>query len=174
MKKETRICILVWMLLAVLPFSAAAETEMNSFVGSSPSDMVQVEYSPAGNTTLVDEIGATDSLVYYFYRPTCKFCSERADMILAGLPDEITLPDGSKSCIRLVVLNKSDPVEGEIISRYYEEHDLPKERQLVPTLIIGDRYVCGSGEIKVEFLRLLLDGAGLYTPRIDGKARQIQ
>ncbi len=166
MKRSKLICLLLLLLLAA---GALAEGGLNAFMGSVPAAGDAEEYHPKSNTGVDTDVDGGDSLIYYFYRPTCKYCSERADMLVAGLPESLTLEDGSKSTIRLVALNKSDPEEGKLIQAYYEREGIPKERQLVPTLIIGKNYLCGSGEIKLDFLRLLLRGEGCQTPYIDGK-----
>lgn len=168
MRRTKRIRLLT-LLLLLFAAEALAEGGLNAFMGSAPTPGDAETYHPKSNTSVDENAEESDSLVYYFYRPTCKYCSERADMILAGLPERITLGDGSESTIRIVALNKSDPKDGEIIQSYYEREGIPKDRQLVPTLIIGDYYLCGSGEIKNDFLRLLLHGDGKQTPYIDGR-----
>ncbi len=166
MGRGKRIALVV-LLALLLTANAFAEQGLNAFMGSAPAEEETEDYHPKSNTGIDADVDAGDSLVYYFYRPTCRYCSERADMIIAGLPEEITLADGSKSKIRLVALNKSDPDEGAIIQAYYERKGIPEERQLVPTLIIGESYLCGSVEIKNSFLTLLLSGEGRQTPYID-------
>lgn len=166
MKRNKLICLL---LLLLLTAGSLAEGGLNAFMGSVPASGDTEEYHPKSNTDVDADVEDGDSLIYYFYRPTCRYCSERADMLVAGLPESITLNDGRKSTIRIVALNKSDPKDGEIIQAYYEREGISKERQLVPTLIIGENYLCGSGEIKLDFLRLLLRGEGRQTPYIDGK-----
>lgn len=167
MMKRSKLASLL--LLLLLAAGALAEGGLNAFMGSAPAAEEAEDYHPKSNTGVDAEVEEGDSLIYYFYRPTCRYCSERADMLVAGLPESLTLEDGSKSTIRLVALNKSDPEEGKLIQAYYEREGIPKERQLVPTLIIGEKYLCGSDEIKLEFLRLLLSGEGRQTPYIDGK-----
>ncbi len=168
MRRTKRIWLLT-LLLLLFAAEALAEGGLNAFMGSAPASGDAETYQPKSNTSVDENVEENDSLIYYFYRPTCKYCSERADMILAGLPERITLDDGRKSTIRIVALNKSDPKDGEIIQSYYEREGISKDRQLVPTLIIGDYYLCGSGEIKSDFLRLLLHGDGKQTPYIDGR-----
>lgn len=129
----------------------------------------QEPYLPEGTAQLGDAIAADDSLVYYFYRETCPFCRV-IDGLTSGLPEEITLPDGSKSAVRLVTLNKSDEAEMAVIQQFYDSYPVPEERQLVPSLIIGDRYIMGTEEMHL-FLNALLSGEGLDTPLLDGNAR---
>ena len=126
-------------------------------------------YLPEGNTQPGDPIAPGDSLVYYFYRETCPYC-RIIDGMTSGLPDEITLPDGAKSRVRLVALNKSNEADMALIQQYYDDHNLGEDRQYVPSLIIGDRYLMGTDELD-PFLTALLSGEGLSTPLIDGSAR---
>ena len=166
MKRNAFLCLL---LLFLLTAGVLAEGGLNAFMGAVPASGEAEEYHPKSHIGIDADVDESDSLIYYLYRPTCRYCSERADMLVAGLPESITLDDGSKSTIRIVALNKSDPVDGEMIQAYYEREGISKDRQLVPTLIIGESYLCGSDEIKVGFLRLLLQGEGRQTPYIDGK-----
>lgn len=166
MMKRSKLVYLLFLLL--LTAGTLAEGGLNAFMGSVPAAEDAEDYHPKSNTDVDADVDESDSLIYYFYRPTCRYCSERADMLVAGLPESLMLEDGSKSAIRIVALNKSDPEEGELIQAYYEREGISKDRQLVPTLIIGEHYLCGSDEIKLDFLRLLLSGEGRQTPYIDG------
>lgn len=132
-------------------------------------------YTPDADAKIGDPIAATDSLFYYFYFPTCPYCANYANMILAGLPDEITLPDGSVSRVVMVPVNKHDEAEYPYMEAYYNEHGIVKNEeqndQVVPSVVIGDRYLRGTLEIRDHFYKLLLSGEGLNTPLIDGNER---
>lgn len=172
--KHTAVPFLAILLcLLLLGPAACAEDQLNVFMGSGPFSEEPEAYQPGGNTRPDERVGSGDTLIYYFYRPACKYCSLYADMLLAGLPEEITLPDGRKSTVRMAALNKSDEAEGAVIQSYYERNQIAQDRQLVPSILIGDAYLCGSNEIKRAFLRLLLDGQGLLTPYVDGTERDL-
>ena len=140
-----------------------------------PIPQVITPYTPKADAKLHDPIAATDSLFYYFYFPTCPYCANYADMVLAGLPDEITLPDGSVSRVMMVAVNKHDEAEYSYMEAYYNEHGIVKNEeqndQVVPSIVIGDRYLRGTMEIRDYFYQLLLSGEGLNTPLIDGGER---
>lgn len=171
--KKSIVLLLAALLLMGFALNSFAEMGMNSFMGSSPEQKEVIKYHPKSTAALGELVNLTDSLVYYFYRPTCKYCSERADMIMAGLPDIITLPDGEKSTLKVIALNKSDPSEETIIRRYYEQNEISEDKQLVPSIIIGDQYLCGVEAIRNDFLKLLLMGEGLKTPYIDQRMREM-
>lgn len=129
-------------------------------------------YEPASTQGLEAPVYADDSLVYYFYRPDCPYCRDRADMLLHGLPEYIDLPDGSVSRVVLVTVNKSDPVQGELIRACYHAREIGEDRQLVPAVLIGGAYLCGTEEIREHFLTMLCRGDGLATPLMNGGARE--
>ena len=65
------------------------------------TDQEQDLYIPESNTAFDDKIFETDSLVYYFYKDYCPYC-RAIEPLMAGLPQQITLPDGTTSNVRLV------------------------------------------------------------------------
>ncbi|MBR3494219.1 MAG: hypothetical protein IKH38_02215 [Clostridia bacterium] len=136
-------------------------------------------YVPAATAVFEDPISETDSLIYYFYKDYCPYCRE-LEPLTAGLPKAITLPDGRQSAVKLVCLKKNT-AEGEVadpekdpaavIARYYEEHAIPEERQYVPALVIGDRYLFTRTEVVPQLLEALVAGEGLNTPLLNGAER---
>jgi len=127
-------------------------------------------YVPKSDAALGDEVLAGDSLIYYFYRDYCSYCSQM-EPLAAGLPEKITLPDGTQSRVRLVCLDKSDEVAGQIIADYYAANELPEERQYVPAMVIGDRYMSPGNEIIDGLMDALMAGEGLNTPVLGGGER---
>lgn len=136
-------------------------------------------YTPAATAGFDDEILAEDSLIYYFYKDYCPYCKE-LDPLIAGLPKAITLPDGRTSAVKLVCLKKNtaegevaDPAKdpANIIAAYYRDHNVPEDRQLVPALVIGDRYLFTRNEIIPQLLDALVQGEGLKTPLLNGAER---
>lgn len=127
-------------------------------------------YVPESNTSYGDPIAANDSLVYYFYKDNCGYCWELSPLI-SGLPEEIILPDGTVSRVRLIALNKVEDEAYEIIGDYYEAHDIAEERRYVPALVIGDRYLYLRAEITDQLMDALIHGEGLNTPLLDGAER---
>ena len=127
-------------------------------------------YIPESNTSYGDPISANDSLLYYFYKDNCRYCRELSPLI-SGLPDEIILPDGTVSRVRLIALNKVEDEAYEIINDYYEAHDIAEDRKYVPALVIGDRYLFLRDEITDQLMDALVHGEGLNTPLLDGAER---
>ena len=128
-------------------------------------------YVPEGGIALGDPIDETDSVIYYFYKDYCPWCRQ-LEPLTAGLPKEITLPDGTKSAVKLVCLNKVEDDMLQIITRYYEEHGIPEEKQYVPAMVIGDRYLFAAEEIVPQLMEALMAGEGIKTELLDGKKRE--
>lgn len=127
-------------------------------------------YVPESNTAYGDPISVNDSLVYYFYKDNCKYCRELSPLI-SGLPEEVILPDGTVSPVRLVALNKVEDEACAIINDYYEAEDIAEERRYVPAVVVGDRYLYLRAEITDQLMDALVQGEGLNTPLLDGAER---
>ncbi len=130
----------------------------------------QEPYMPKSDFAFGDPIGETDSLIYYFYKDYCPWCRQ-LEPLTAGLPKQITLPDGRVSQVKLVCLNKVEDRFLEIITSYYEEHGVPGEEQYVPAIVIGNRYLFAGEEIIGQLTDALAAGEGLETPLLDGNQR---
>ncbi len=122
-------------------------------------------YEPKSDSKYGDPIGKTDSVIYYFYKDYCPWCKQ-LEPLTAGLPKTVVLPDGTVSQVKLICLNKVEEDKLEIITRYYEEHSIPEEKQYVPAMVIGDRYLFAAEEIIPGLIEALMAGEGLKTPRL--------
>ena len=127
-------------------------------------------YVPHSNAAWGDAIALQDSLVYYFYKEYCPYCAQ-LEPLIAGLPEQIPLPDGAVSRVKLVCLNKNDEAMGQVIADYYVNNAIPEERQYVPAVVVGERYLMPGSEIIDQLLEALLAGEGLQTPLLDGSQR---
>lgn len=127
-------------------------------------------YEPKSDAAFGDPVAVSDSLVYYFYKDYCPYCAA-LEPLTAGLPEQIILPDGTTSAVRLVCLNKNDDAMAEVIAQYYGDHAVPEERQYVPAIIIGDRYLMPGIEIIDQLMDALMAGEGLHTPLLNGSQR---
>ena len=127
-------------------------------------------YTPRSNTVWGEKIAVNDSVIYYFYKDYCPYCRE-LEPLTSGLPGEITLPDGTRSSVKLICLNKVEETYAEIIAEYYEEYQIPEERQYVPAVVIGSRYLFPGSEIIDQLMDSLAAGEGLQTPLLDGAER---
>ncbi len=131
----------------------------------------QEPYLPKSTASFEDPISPSDSLIYYFYKDYCPWCRQ-LEPLTAGLPEEITLPDGSRSAVKLVCLNKVDQAMLQVITGYYEKYGIPEEKQYVPAIVIGERYLFAGDEIIGQLLEALTAGEGLRTPLLNGPERK--
>ena len=130
-----------------------------------------VPYVPESSAALSDPVGPTDSLIYYFYKDYCPYCAA-LEPLTAALPAQITLPDGTTSRVMLVCLNKNEEQASALIEAYYQDFAIPEDRQYVPAMVIGDRYMMPGIEIMDQLLDALISGEGLHTPLLGGAQRQ--
>ena len=128
-------------------------------------------YHPQSDSSIGDPINKTDSLIYYFYKDYCHWC-RMLEPLTAGLPKEIFLEDGTKSTVKLICLNKVEEDKLQIITEYYETHEIPEEERYVPAMVIGDQYLFGNESIVQGLLNALTAGEGLKTGLLDGTERQ--
>ena len=127
-------------------------------------------YVPAATAVFEDPVAETDSLIYYFYKDYCPYCRE-LEPLTAGLPGTVTLPDGRQSSVKLVCLNKVEEGPLKVITEYYAEHAVAEERQYVPAIVIGGRYLYLKAEIVPQLMEALTAGEGLETPLLNGAER---
>lgn len=128
-------------------------------------------YTPKSTASFGDPIEASDSLIYYFYKDYCPWCKQ-LEPLTSGLPKQITLPDGTKSNVKLVCLNKVEDEALKVITEYYEANGIAEDRQYVPAMVIGDRYLFTGDEIMGQLYDALLNGEGLETKLLDGSTRE--
>ena len=127
-------------------------------------------YTPKSSSKYGDSISKSDSLVYYFYKDNCSYCVALSPLI-SGLPDQIALPDGSTSKIKLLCLNKNEEKYKKIITDYYEEHSISEDQRYVPAIVIGDKYLYLEESIEDQLMNSLVAGEGLQTEMLEGAKR---
>ena len=177
MKKPVKIlCLLAALVLAfglgwrVMP---KVWPQLKAAVAGTPAPAATPEpelYHPASNTEFGETVGANDSLIYYFYKDYCPHC-KALEPLTAGLPGEITLPDGTVSKVRLVALNKVEDEPARIIADYYAAAQIPEERQYVPAIVIGEKYLFLGEEIIPGLMEALVNGEGRNTLLLNGTER---
>jgi len=131
----------------------------------------QEPYQPNSNAALTDEIAASDSVIYYFYKPQCPYC-RAIEPLMGGLPDTITLPDGTASNVKLIAVDKLSEEGAALIEAYYEANNIPDEKRYVPAVVIGDKYFMPGQEITDGLLKALTAGEGVATKLLDGAERK--
>ena len=137
---------------------------------SSESEDKPILYTPKSNSKYGDSISTSDSLIYYFYKDYCSYCAE-LEPLISGLPDQVTLPDGSTSQIRLLCLNKVEDNYEKIITDFYEEHSIPDDQRYVPAIVIGNKYLCLKDAIEDQLMNSIVAGEGLQTEMLEGAQR---
>ncbi len=103
-----------------------------------------------------------DSVVIYFYKTWCPYCKE-LEPLLDGIPEKITLPDGTTSTVRLYSYDKEVPEDMEIVKQYYEYLKIPEDRQFVPMIVIGSEALFLRDEIVPNLMNMLVQGKGRDT-----------
>ena len=131
----------------------------------------QEPYLPKSDNAFGDPVAVDDSLIYYFYKDYCPWCRQ-LEPLTAGLPKQITLPDGTVSAMKMVCLNKVEDEYLRIITDYYDENEVPEDRRYVPAVVIGDRYLFLEEEIVPQLMDALMAGEGLQTQMLDGAQRK--
>ncbi len=169
----------VWPGIKAALFGQPKVEEKAQPAGSEEAKPAYEPYMPTATAAFEDEITVTDSLIYYFYKDYCPYCKE-LEPLTAGLPKVIILPDGRQSDVKLVCLKKNT-AEGEyadpekdpanVIAKYYADYEIPEEKQFVPALVIGDRYLFTKEEVVPQLLEALMAGEGLSTPLLNGEER---
>ncbi len=129
-------------------------------------------YFPEGTAAFDDPIGPTDSLIYYFYREACGHCVSMKPFI-EGIPDEITLPDGTVSAVKFIPINSRDEQLRPTVLKTYADFGVPEDEVQVPAMIIGDRCIMMPTDIWRYFYEALLSGEGLGTPLLNGGTRTV-
>lgn len=104
----------------------------------------------------------TDSAIVYVYKPNCEFCA-KVKPLLEGLPEYITLQDGTRSRIVFVSLNKDDYFEYQAVKQYYDGLEIPEDHRYSPLLIVGETFYMGYDEIVPNLMNALIAGDGTAT-----------
>ena len=110
----------------------------------------------------LSDVAENDSKIVYVYKPNCEFCKQ-VKPLLEGLPEQITLPDGTTSRVVFVSLDKDDYDQYQIVKQYYDALAIPEEKRYSPLLIVGDQFYMGYDEIVPNLMNALMAGDGVST-----------
>ena len=105
-----------------------------------------------------------------FYSPTCGHCHYVISEVLAPMVDEL----GPQ--LHIIGLDVSTAAGGQLYQATIEHFNIPPDRRGVPTLILEDRVLVGSGEIPAQFPNLVaqyLAADGCLWPDIPGLSAAI-
>jgi uncharacterized membrane protein len=105
-----------------------------------------------------------------FYAPTCPACHHVTNEVLVPMVND---HDGR---LQIVRINTHEPTGYELYLATVERYQIPRERQGVPTLLVGDVVLVGGREIPEQFPVLVEEGlaaGGIGWPDIPGLAQAI-
>lgn len=100
-----------------------------------------------------------------FYSPSCPHCKEVIETVLPVLDQQY----GSQ--LQIFGVNTYTEEGNLLFQSYVELFDIPPEMQAVPTLVVGDQYLIGSGDIPAQFPGIIdegLESGGIDWPAIPG------
>lgn len=101
----------------------------------------------------------------FFYSPTCSHCHYVIDEVLEPMMNDY----GDQ--LQIAGIDTTQPGGGQIYQATIEHYQIPQQRRGVPTMIIGDVVLVGSGEIPEQFPSLVEKGLaadGIDWPDIPG------
>lgn len=102
-----------------------------------------------------------------FYSPTCPYCHKVINELLIPMQEQY----GDQ--LQVLGIDTSHPAGSDLYRRAVERFEIPDHRIGVPTLIIGDTVLVGSGEIPAQFPTLVehaLSAGGIGWPDISDLA----
>ncbi len=99
----------------------------------------------------------------YFSVNGCKDCIAVKAFIDEMSPTYEVSYDGKaiESRIEIIEYDIGDPENLEKMYQFYEAYDVPKERQFVPSIYIGNKHLLGEMEVKRLLIKHIKDGRGL-------------
>ena len=103
-----------------------------------------------------------------FRSPTCPACHHVIDELLSPMAGDY----GDR--LQIVAIDTSQPDGLQLYRTTVERYQIPRERQGVPTLVIGDLVLVGGREIPEQFPALVEEGlaaGGIGWPDIPGLAQ---
>ena len=120
--------------------------------------------------TAAQSVGEPVVQAILFYTPTCPSCHRVTNEVLEPMANDY----GDR--LQIVRINTHEPVGYEVYLATVERHQIPRERQGVPTLVVGDVVLVGGREIPEQFPDLVEEGlaaGGIGWPDIPGLAQAI-
>ncbi len=106
-----------------------------------------------------------------FYSPACPHCHSVINEVLVPMTQEYG------DTLQVLGIDTSQPQGSEFYQAAIEHFEIPPERRGVPTLIIGDMVLVGSGEIPAKFPQLVdqhLADNGIDWPAVPGLVEAIE
>ena len=122
------------------------------------------------HTTAAQSTGEPVARAILFYTPTCPACH----YVITEVVEPMTNDYGAR--LQIVRINTSQPADLELYRAAVERYQIPRQRQGVPTLVIGDVVLVGGREIPERFPALVEEGlaaGGTGWPDIPGLAQVV-
>lgn len=116
-------------------------------------------------TTTAQATGEPVVRAVLFYSPSCPHCHTVITQVLLPMVE-----DYGSDRLQIIGIDTTQPSGGELYLKTIEQHEIPRARQGVPTLIIGDVVLVG-GEIPDQLPALVEEGLnsnGIDWPEIPG------
>ena len=105
-----------------------------------------------------------------FYTPTCPACHSAIEEVLSPMANDY----GDR--LQIVAIDTSQPAGLQLYQAAVQRYQIPRERQGVPTLVVGDVVLVGGREIPDQFPALVEEGlaaGGIGWPDIPGLAQVV-
>ncbi|MEA2008929.1 MAG: vitamin K epoxide reductase family protein [Chloroflexota bacterium] len=124
--------------------------------------LLVISIIPFANT-----VQAGEPIIYavLFYSTTCPHCEQVINEVLPPLVEKYGLQ------LQIFALNTYEEKGNELYQATVEEFEIPNDRLGVPTLIVGDYVLVGSGEIPAQLPGIIEEGlaqGGIDWPSIPG------
>jgi uncharacterized membrane protein len=100
-----------------------------------------------------------------FYSPSCPHCHTVINEVLPPLQNQYG------SSLQILGVNAAEIEGSELFHAALDEYGIPADQRGVPTLIVGDQLLVGSGQIPAEFPGIIergLQEGGIPWPEIPG------
>lgn len=114
---------------------------------------------------LADEIDVDSARtqMVFFYVNGCEECNEVKAFMDEMTPKYEVTYEGKKieSQIEILKYDSGDPVNFELLHRFYEAYNVPEDRQFVPSIFIGDVHLLGEMEVERDLIKHIRSGKGL-------------
>ncbi len=109
------------------------------------------------------DISYADTTMVYFYIDGCKECKAVKEYMGTMSATYNVDYNGQEvySVLKLVPYDIGTPEGLEAMYAYYEEYDVPEDRQFVPSIFIGDKHLLGEVEVKNKLVKHIEAGHGL-------------
>ncbi len=124
-------------------------------------------------TILVLPVQAEEPIVraVFFASPTCPFCLQAKTQVITPLSEKYG------RALQIASVDVTQPEGQSLYLAAIEAFNIPEDRRGVPTLIIGDTVLVGSGEVARQFPGLVergLAGGGVAWPAIPGLTEALE